>query len=56
MRKSRVLGGLAALMSGVLLGSGGCFGGFWEGIFAKGFVDNRWLDIFTDWLNEDIFG
>jgi len=55
MRKSRFLAGLAALLSGSLL-QGGCFSGFWRGMFAEGFTDNRWLDIFTDWLNEDIFG
>lgn len=54
MKTSRILAGLAALLSGSLLGNG-CLDNFWKGIFAKGFIDNKMVDIFTDWLNEDLF-
>ena len=41
-----------------LLGGGtlnGCWGEFTSGLFAKGFTDNWYLDVLTDWLNEDLF-
>jgi hypothetical protein len=30
-------------------------GGLWSGMFAKGFTDCVWTDVFVDWLNEDLF-
>ena len=55
LKRSKVLVFLATAVSGTLLGSGCGFGGFGQGLFAKGFVDSWWLDILTDWLNEDLF-
>ena len=49
MYLTAVLGGSA------LIGCGG-WGGFYEGLLHKGFVDNWWMDVVTDWLNEDLFG
>jgi hypothetical protein len=49
----KLLLSVVALVSGAVLN--GCWGGFTEGLFAKGFTDNWVLDVVTDWLNEDLF-
>lgn len=55
MKKSKLLAGLAAVLTGVMLGSG-CTSGFTTGLFRRGFIDNKFWDVVTDWLNEDLFG
>lgn len=55
MKKSKLLAGIAAILSGSMLG-GGCTDGFVEGLFRRGFIDNKFWDVVTDWLNEDLFG
>jgi hypothetical protein len=55
MKKSKLLLGLSAIVSGIVLGSG-CFSSFSTGLLRRGFVNNKTLDIITDWLNEDLFG
>jgi hypothetical protein len=44
-----------ALLGGATLNGCLSWGGFTEGLFAKGFTDNWYLDVLTDWLNEDLF-
>lgn len=56
MKKSKIMLGLSAILSGIVLGGGGCFSGFTTGLFRRGFVDNKTWDVITDWLNEDLFG
>jgi hypothetical protein len=55
MKKSTLLLGLSAIITGVVLGSG-CFDSFTSGLFRRGFTDNKTFDVITDWLNEDLFG
>lgn len=47
---------LAALVAGGASLWQGCLSGVWGGMLARGWVDNWWLDVFTDWLAEDLFG
>ena len=47
---------LAALVAGGASLWQGCLSGFWSGWFSQGFMDNWWVDVFTDWLHEDLFG
>jgi hypothetical protein len=47
---------LTALVAGGASLWQGCLGGFERGLFRAGWVDNWWLDVFTDWINEDLFG
>jgi hypothetical protein len=54
MKKARLLAGLAALFAGSMLASG-CLNDFWSGLFHRGFINNKWADLVTDWLNEDLF-
>jgi len=55
LKRSKIVA-LLAMAVGSLHISGCGLGGFADGFFAKGFVDNWWADIITDWLNEDLFG
>ena len=59
MKKSKLLGLLAlASAGGTLFHScaiGG--GGFWEGMFGRGYpTNNLWMNIGIDILNEELFG
>lgn len=54
IKRGKMLALAASLLSGAALFQG-C-SGFWGGIFRNGFVDNKWLDIATDILNEELFG
>jgi hypothetical protein len=58
LKRTKILALIA--MTGSIFHFGGCssglFNGFGEGWFAKGFVNNWWVDVITDWLNEDLFG
>jgi len=56
LKRSKIAAFVAAAVSATLFGGGCGWGGFSEGIFAKGLVNNIWIDIVTDWLNEDLFG
>lgn len=56
LKRSKIVAFLAAAVTGSLLGGGCGFGGFGSGLLGGGFVDNVWLDVVTDWLNEDLFG
>ncbi len=58
LKRSKIVAFIATAISGSLLGGGcgGGLGGFGEGLFRRGLVDNFFIDIVTDWLNEDLFG
>ncbi len=48
---------LAALVCGGATVFQGCLGGFWQGIFGRGWpTENLWLNIGIDVLNEELFG
>lgn len=55
LKRSKMIALLAT--AGSLIGWGGCggFGDFGGGLLARGFVDNWWIDVVTDWLAEDLF-
>lgn len=55
LKRSKIAAFVAATVSATLFGGGCGWGGFGEGLFAQGIVDNVWIDIVTDWLNEDLF-
>jgi hypothetical protein len=53
--KTKVLGYLAALIGGSFaFHSCGGASGWVDGLLRDGFVDNRFFDIVTDWLWEDL--
>lgn len=58
LKRSKILALVATAVTGIVYdGCGwGLGGGFAEGFLAKGFVDKWWIDVITDWLNEDLFG
>jgi hypothetical protein len=56
MLKSSKIVALIATAAGTVLAGGCGLNGFAEGFFAKGFIDKWWVDVITDWLNEDLFG
>ena len=53
--KSKVVAYAAAFLTGSVVWQG-CLNGFGAGLFSRGFVNNWWIDAFTDYLNEDLFG
>jgi len=55
LNRSKFVALMATLAGGAALWQG-CFNGFWSGWFRHGWVDNVWVDVFTDWLQEDLFG
>lgn len=55
LKRSKIVALIATAMGSVFQ-LGGCLDGFGEGLLAKGFVDKWWIDVITDWLNEDLFG
>lgn len=56
MKLSKILACLAAVVTGTVFHgcSLGGWGDFTDGLLKGGFVDNRYIDIFTDWLWEDL--
>jgi len=53
----KLLLSVVALLGGATFnGCLGDWGGFTQGLFARGFTNNWYLDVLTDWLNEDLFG
>ncbi len=55
IKKSKVVAYAAAFLTGSVVWQG-CLNGFGAGLFSRGFVDNWWIDAFTDYLQEDLFG
>ena len=56
LKRSKIAAFVAATFSATLFGGGCGWDSFQRGLFGNGFVDNIWLDVVTDWLNEDLFG
>ena len=55
LKRSKFVALLATLAGGAALWQG-CLSGFWSGWFRHGFVKNPYIDAFTNWLQEDLFG
>jgi len=52
--KTKVLGYLAAFLGGSIALQGCGWSGWLEGFLRNGFVDNRYFDIISDWIWEDL--
>ena len=55
LKRSKIAAFVAATVGATLFGGGCGLGGFGRGLFAQGFTGNIWIDVVTDWLNEDLF-
>ena len=55
MLKGYKIAALIAAAAGTLYAAGCGLGGFPQGLLAKGFIDNWYIDAVTDWLMEDLF-
>lgn len=55
LKKSKVVAYLATFVGGSVLWQG-CLSGLGAGLFSQGFVDNPWVDAFSDFLREELLG
>jgi TM2 domain-containing membrane protein YozV len=55
IKKSKVVAYAAAFLSGSVIWQG-CLSDIGTGLFRRGFINNWWIDAFTDYLQEDLFG
>jgi hypothetical protein len=55
LKCSKIAAFVAATVGATLFGGGCGWSGFGGGLFARGLTDNVWIDVVTDWLNEDLF-
>ncbi len=54
LKKSKLVAYVATFVGGSVLWQG-CLNGLGSGLFRQGFVDNPWVDAFTDFLREELF-
>ncbi len=53
-KTTKIVGLAVTALGGTTLFNGCGWGGFWDGIFQQGIVDNWLIDMVLDWLREDI--